>query len=155
MRCHRVAVAAFCLLLWGWASLGGQTPEAPLPVLGETAPASGVVLGGRHQLQQAGVVVRQLQTRRGVLLRAYVDGNGRVFGLAWRGAGAPDLAQLLGTRFAAYRQALARLSPRRRGPVAVEVDGLVVQLSGHARDLRGRAWLADAVPARLTAAVIQ
>jgi len=132
-----------------------SVPQEALPVLGQPAPAAGQELGGRHQLQQAGVQVRQMQTRRGVLLRAYVDRNGNIFGLAWQGAVAPDLSRLLGARFAAFQQALARQSPRRRGPVAVEVNGMVVQLSGHVRDLRGRAWLADAVPATLSPAVIQ
>ncbi|HET9784829.1 MAG TPA: DUF2844 domain-containing protein [Terriglobales bacterium] len=135
--------------------LAQGAPQETLPVLGQPAPAVGQELGGRRQLQQAGVVVRQMQTRRGVELRAYVDRNGNVFGLAWQGVSAPDLSQLLGARFAAYRQALARQSPRRRGPVAIAVPGMVVQLSGHMRDLRGRAWLTDAVPATLSPAVIQ
>jgi hypothetical protein len=135
--------------------LAQGAPQETLPVLGQPAPAVGQELGGRRQLQQAGVVVRQMQTRRGVELRAYVDRNGNVFGLAWHGAGAPDLSQLLGARFAAYRQALAQQPARRRGPVTIAVQGMVVQLSGHMRDLRGRAWLADAVPATLSPAVIQ
>ncbi len=97
--------------------------------------------------------MRQYQTPRGVTLRAYAGSNGVVFGLAWQGVAPPDLEQLLGSHYAAYRAQAE--GARRRGPVTIKAGDLVVQLGGHMRDLRGRAYLASAIPAQLSPAVVR
>ncbi|MGH9394924.1 MAG: DUF2844 domain-containing protein, partial [Terriglobales bacterium] len=89
----------------------------------------------------------------GGVVRAFVNPSGEVFGLAWETPTVPDMAQLLGTRFAAFQQAAAR--SQRRGPLYVHVQGMVVEMSGHMRDFRGRAYLAAAIPAPLTPAVVR
>ncbi|MGH9412116.1 MAG: DUF2844 domain-containing protein [Terriglobales bacterium] len=140
-----VAVALVCAL--------SATPPS-LPVLGQPLPAnSGQQLTARRQLQQASAIVRQYQTPRGVTLRAYATASGTVFGLAWQGITPPDLKSLLGSNYEAYRKAAAS-HVRHRGPLTIHVGNLVVQLSGHMRDLRGRAYLINAIPAPLSAAVV-
>lgn len=135
------------------AGVLSATPP-PLPVLGQPLPAAaGQALTERRQLEQAGVSVHQYQTPRGVTLRAYASSNGVVFGMAWHGSVPPDLEALLGSNYAAYRKAASQ--QRHRGPVTVTAGNLVVQLSGHMRSLRGRAFLSDKIPAQLSAAVVR
>ncbi len=97
--------------------------------------------------------MRQYQTPRGVTIRAYASAQGTVFGLAWQGVTTPDLQLLLGAHFAAFRA--ANRNHRHRGPVTITAGDLVVQLSGHMRDLRGRAYLTSAIPPQLSAAVVR
>lgn len=97
--------------------------------------------------------MRQYETPRGVTLRAYASADGTVFGLAWHGISPPDLRQLLGSHYEEYRAAAQQV--RRRGPVTITAGDLVVQLGGHMRDLHGRAYLSDAIPALLSAAVVR
>lgn len=70
--------------------------------------------------------------------------------MAWHGPWAPDLKQLLGSHFAEYSQAL-QASTLGRGPVLIQLPGLVVQLGGHIRDFMGRAYLPDQIPSGVRA----
>ncbi|TAN23040.1 MAG: DUF2844 domain-containing protein [Acidobacteria bacterium] len=149
----RKIVSVFLLATVALAGVLSATPP-PLPVLGQPLPAiAGQALTGRRQLEQAGVSVRQYQTPRGVTLRAYASANGVVFGMAWQGPVPPDLESLLANNYAAYRKAASE--QRHRGPVTIAAGNLVVQLSGHMRNLRGRAFLTDKIPAQLSAAVVR
>ncbi|MGH9466559.1 MAG: DUF2844 domain-containing protein [Terriglobales bacterium] len=132
-------------------ALAATPPQ--LPVLGQPLPAAAQALTGSRQLLQSNAAVHQYLTPRGVTLRAYTAANGTVFGLAWQGITSPDLASLLGTRYAAYHAALA--AHPHRGPISIEAGDLVVQLGGHMRDLRGRAYLIHAIPAQLSAQVVR
>jgi hypothetical protein len=66
----------------------------------------------------------------------------------------PDLVQLLGTYYPAYRRAVAS-SPRRRGPLVVHSGDLTVQIGGHMRVHAGRAWLTGLVPSGLSPEVVR
>ena len=153
MRKFLIILAAGGLALT-WA----QAPA--LPVLGQVftppsaqAPRTAHLQALERQLAAAGAHVAALRDGRGNQVHVYTDRAGRVFGLAWQGVSQPNLRTMLGAYFAAYRQAAAR--PHRRGPLEVTVDGLVVDLGGHPRDLRGRAYLKQAIPGGLTPAVVQ
>ena len=65
----------------------------------------------------------------------------------------PDLQQLLGAHFSTYAAALAAVAnPGIRRSLRVESSGLIVELGGHLRAYAGRAYLADLIPAGVTAA---
>lgn len=153
MRKFLILLAAGGLAL-AWA----QAP--PLPVLGQTFTPTPAQAARAAQLQAttralaaAGAHVAALLDERGNQVHVYTDRAGKVFGLAWQGVSMPDLRTMLGAYFAAFQQAAAR--PHRRGPLQVSVNGLVVDLGGHPRALRGRAYLKPALPGGLTPAVVQ
>ena len=93
--------------------------------------------------------MHELQVPSGTLMREYVAPGGVVFGVAWEGPTMPDLRQLLGTNFDAYVAAVA--ARRARGPVSVELPGLVVQSSGRQRAFVGRAYVPQSVPTGVSA----
>jgi hypothetical protein len=97
--------------------------------------------------------MHELQARSGTLVRQYVAPGGMVFGLAWQGPTMPDLRQLLGANFDAYVGAVA--ARRARGPVSVELPGLVVQSSGRMRAFAGRAYLPQSLPPGVSAGDVQ
>ncbi len=96
--------------------------------------------------QTSAYTLHELQTPAGVAVREYVSPVGKVFAVVWHGPSRPDLKQLLGSHFEAFRQALQARGPG-HGPVLVQLPGLVVQLGGHMRDFVGRAYLPDDIPA--------
>jgi hypothetical protein len=80
-------------------------------------------------------------------IREFLTPDGVVFAVAWNGLTHPDLSTVLGTYNAKYRQA-KKLHPRRHGRRSVQVKGddVVVETSGHMRDLRGKAYVPSLVP---------
>lgn len=95
--------------------------------------------------------VETLAGSSGTEVREYLNRGGVVFAVSWRGPAAPNLAALLGVRFAEYAAALAaRAHPGLNRSVAVRTaSGLVVEAGGHLRAFRGRAYLAASLPAGL------
>jgi Protein of unknown function (DUF2844) len=81
-------------------------------------------------------------------VREYVSPAGVVFGIAWTGLVYPDLRQLLGSYAGEYQEAL-RQTPRQYGrrSLKVKTDRIVVEKWGHMRDLQGRAYVPDLIPA--------
>ena len=101
--------------------------------------------GTARVLPSAAYTVHELQAPSGTVVREYVSPAGIVFGVAWQGPSMPDLRQVLGTYFDRYVQAASKRN--RRGPVAIEQPGLVVQSGGHMRAFVGRAYIPEALPA--------
>ena len=140
--------------LWRIALLGGLTLSAiiaALPVRATLGGSEASVKGDRLEvggtsrvLSLAAYTVHELQTPAGTVVREYVSPAGVVFGVAWQGPLMPDLRQLLGTYFDRYVDAASKRIAR--GPVAIELPGLVVQSSGHMRAFVGRAYIPEALP---------
>lgn len=105
----------------------------------------------------ANYTVKQTTLATGTVVREYVGQDGNVFGIAWKGPFAPDLATLLGSYFTQYTSGVEALRAQRkgRGPVAVEQTGLVVRSAGHMGAYFGHAYLPDALPAGVGASDIQ
>jgi hypothetical protein len=93
--------------------------------------------------------VHEMQTPAGVAVKEYVSPAGRVFAVTWQGAFHPDLRQLLGAYFDQYTQAVQEQRSERRGhgPVLIQLPGLVVQITGHMRSVRGKAYIPQMLPA--------
>lgn len=96
-------------------------------------------------VQAQGYAVHEIRAASGVMVREYVSPSGWVFAVSWQGRVMPDLVQVLGAYYPVYRKALES-APRRRGPLVVRAEGLVVQLSGRMRAHSGRAWLTGLMP---------
>ena len=87
-------------------------------------------------------------------MREYASPNGIVFGVTWNGPWAPDLRQLLGAYFDSYVVA-ARGKKAARGPITIQLPGLIVERGGHARSFFGRAYVPQMIPQGVTADDIQ
>ena len=113
-------------------------------------------LGGEvHTLSTAaGFAVHEISATDGTVVREYVSPAGEVFGVSWRGATRPNLVDLLGDHYPAYRDA-PRPPGHRHGPVVVRTDHLVVEMGGHMRDFHGRAYLPDRLPASVSSDAIR
>jgi hypothetical protein len=98
--------------------------------------------------------LHEISMKDGRIIREYVSPGGTVFAVAWEGPSLPDFSTLLGSYYAAFREAMA--SPNRRhGPLYVEAGPLVVESGGHMRAFRGRAYVSDLIPANLSKDVIR
>jgi hypothetical protein len=147
----RLAVSGllvFALLLASpsWAVLGEP--------VGSVASDQARLRGRLRSIEGEGYAVHEIQGADGTLVREFAAPSGRVFGVAWQGPFVPDLAPLLGAWFEEYRQA-PRPAVRRRGPLSVRTEHLVVETGGHLRSYQGRVYLPDAVPAAVSAAVVR
>ena len=106
--------------------------------------------------QKSAYSIHELQSPSGMAVREYASPSGKVFAVAWHGPSMPNLKQLLGSHFQEYQQALQTQGQRvRRGPVLVQLPDLVVELGGHMRDFRGRAYLPDQMPSGVRAEEIR
>jgi len=102
----------------------------------------------------AAYTVQQISIPNGTTVNEYLSASGTVFAVSWRGKRPPDLSQLFGTYFAQYQQALAA-PHQERGPRKIQTQDLIVETSGHMRDLMGRAYLPALVPAGVSVDEIQ
>jgi len=88
--------------------------------------------------------IHEIQGPTSTTVREYVSPAGQVFGIAWRGPFMPDLRQVLGDKFDTYVGAMA--NRRVKGPVLIDLPGLVVHASGRMRNFSGRAYVPGLVP---------
>ncbi len=91
--------------------------------------------------------VHILTTPNGGTVREFMNGDGMVFAIAWRGPGRPDLRQLLGSAFSAFQDEAAAHRGRSRRPLTVQRDDLVVQSGGHPGAFWGFAYRPGDMPA--------
>lgn len=87
----------------------------------------------------------------GMTIKEYVDADGNVFAVSWRGINKPDLSLLLGQYFEEFSAAEKEI-PKKLGRQPVQVKGshVTVRRSGHQRDMRGFAYLPDKLPNGVT-----
>ena len=89
--------------------------------------------------------IHELQVPTGGNIRQFVADSGKVFAVSWSGGWRPNLRKLMGQHYDRY---LAAAKERRmgRGPVRIEIPGLVVVMGGHQRAFFGHAYLTDLLP---------
>lgn len=91
--------------------------------------------------------MHEITTAGGMCVREFSNRAGVIFALSWSGPVVPDLARLLGTSYGAYASALSALRrPGIRNSVRIALPDLVVELGGHLRAYRGRAYLPALIP---------
>lgn len=83
-------------------------------------------------------------------IREYINSQGVVFGVTWRGPTQPDLSILLGSHYKEAQEAFGRTpnqdSPKGRVPIKENLSRAVVEQGGHMRDVHGKAYLPDLLP---------
>jgi hypothetical protein len=90
--------------------------------------------------------VHEIDTSSGVV-QEYVSSSGKVFALSWRGAGIPDLRQMLGGYYGEFAQARNSAPHYNHHQMEIRTPNVVVQSSGHLRTFFGRAWVPALLPA--------
>jgi hypothetical protein len=81
-------------------------------------------------------------------IKEFVDNNGVIFAIAWRGIDNPDLSVILGSYYAAYKlDEAAKPKVHGRHEFQIKRENLVVQKWGNMRSLRGRAYDPSLIPA--------
>ena len=150
LTCGVLGVAAPAM-----AALGG-TPTPP-PAGAVSSSLGPVVHAASGGVVSAPYTVTQTTFAAGTVVREYLSTAGTVFGIAWSGPIMPNLPVLLGTYFPQYDSArvAVRAAHPGRGPIAVELSGLVVHSGGHMGGFSGQAYLPQSLPAGVSAADIQ
>jgi len=147
---RRGSLVVFSIVFLGptpaWAVLGGSVASV--------ASDQQRLRGELRSTAADGFSIHEITAEDGVVVREYISPGGQVFGLSWRGPVRPNLAPLLGEYFPAFQKA-SRSAARRRGPLVVRTDQLVVEMGGHMRAFHGRAYLPDLLPATVSAAVVR
>ena len=118
--------------------------------LGERAESTDVdqkMLHARKSVRPvAQYTVHELELPSGTMVREYVNADGRVFAVAWRGSTLPDLKQIFGEE---NLQAFLSSPPEQRTPHksrAVREPGLVARSSGRGRFFAGFAYIPSLMP---------
>ncbi len=83
----------------------------------------------------------------GAVVHEYIAPNGTVFAVTWRGPLPPDLSQLFGSYYDAYRSAaIAQSHPGGHRQVHVVQADFVVHALGRLRAFQGMAYVPSLVP---------
>lgn len=94
--------------------------------------------------------VHEIQTPVATV-REFVDNNGLVFAVSWRGIRRPDLSVLLGSYFPEYENIDSRRARMiTREPVSIQTSKIVVRKSGHMRNIKGLAIISGQLPEGVT-----
>lgn len=129
-----------------WAVLG----EYEASVRSDQEHLRGELRAIAHQ----GYSVQQITSADSTVVKEYVSPAGLVFGISWQGPTMPNLQQLMGSYFAQFQQAsLSKV--RRRGPLVLRTDQLVVESGGHMRSFHGRAYLPGLLPNNVSGEVVR
>lgn len=145
-----VFLVSLCLALYprsAPAVLGDQKTSADEFKQTHASRSHGLIrslkAGAQPEIYQIYETISEGQT-----IREYVDMNGIVFAVTWRGMVEPDLSILLGS----YYNESQKIQPSPtvgRAPKIAGNDKIVIQKAGHMRDVRGRAYLPDLLPAHV------
>jgi hypothetical protein len=101
--------------------------------------------GALHITSAASYAVHEINSSDGMQVHEYVSPAGKVFAVSWRGAGIPDLRQMLGSYYGEFAQAASQPHYNHHH-LSVQTANVVVQSSGHARSFLGRAWVPALLP---------
>ncbi|WP_413587331.1 DUF2844 domain-containing protein [Bdellovibrio sp. HCB274] len=83
-----------------------------------------------------------------IKIRQFINSQGRVFAIAWKGTDLPALEELLGTYLPEYKSKIAeRGRVFGRKSLKIKTDNIVVEGSSRQTDQRGRAYIPASLPA--------
>jgi len=86
----------------------------------------------------------------------YASPSGKIFAVTWRGIAKPDLSVLLGAYYQEYVSAVKDNGrPRGRRATSLVTNHTKIEISGHMRDVRGRASIPSLVPAGVKVETLQ
>ena len=100
----------------------------------------------------------------GLIIREYISKAGKIFAVAWDGNTSPDLEPLLGKYFTEFKvqnksmnknSSSAIKMKSRTARSAVVGNNVIVEKSGHMRNMHGKAYLPQFIPAGVSINEIQ
>jgi len=103
-------------------------------------------LGASLQVHhRAGYAIHELAAPTGAKVRQFVGESGKVFAISWSGGWRPNLRDIMGAHYDSF---IAAMRGRRiaRGPVRIELPGMVVVMGGRLRTFYGQVTLTDLLP---------
>ncbi len=111
--------------------------------------------GNRHSTVKDTFTIHEISLS-GRLIKEYVNRDGIVFAVAWRGISQPDLAVLFGSYYQEYLSETSRQNQNQRNSLRMtKTKNVTVERHGHMRDIRGKAYLSRLLPANITPEEIQ
>jgi hypothetical protein len=95
-----------------------------------------------------GYTIHELTPPAGMAkLRQYVGNTGKIFAVSWSGGWRPNLRDIMGSRYDQFVAATrARVRRTVRGPMRVELPGMVVVMGSYLRTSWGHVYLVDLAP---------
>ncbi|MGC1458481.1 MAG: DUF2844 domain-containing protein [Steroidobacteraceae bacterium] len=151
MRAALYSLTLTCLLAQGLP----HTARAALGASSDSVESDRVVMKGLTRPIPAGALHKQvLQLPSGTVVTEYLNSQGTVYAVTWRGPSLPNLHQILGNYFVNYQTAAKQPVVRHR-LVRVNSADIVIESSGRMRAFVGRAWVPALLPSGVTAADIQ
>lgn len=96
--------------------------------------------------RRANYEVHELTAPTGTTVREFVGQDSKVFAVSWSGGWRPNLHDIMGSHYDRFIEG-TRGKRRARGPVRVELPGMVVVMGGHMRNFYGQVYLTDLLPA--------
>jgi hypothetical protein len=83
-----------------------------------------------------------------LIIHEYVNSNGKIFAVTWKGNAHPDLTKVLGSYYQEYSSTVkVNGKEMRRKAEKTETKNVVVTRSGHMRGIKGTAYLPKLLPA--------
>lgn len=140
-----------CLMALAAVSLAAFATPAPAALGGDAATIRLDTDRFRGQLvstEMARFTRHDILSGPDAVVHEYLAPNGRVFAVTWRGPLPPDLSQLFGSYYEAYRSAaVAQSHPGSHRQVHVVQADLVVHALGRLRAFQGMAYVPSLIPA--------
>jgi hypothetical protein len=99
-----------------------------------------------HVSKRANYDVHELALETGATVREFVGQDNKVFAVSWSGGWRPNLRDLFSKHYDRYIEGTRGLR-HARGPVRIELPGMVIFMGGHLRHFFGYAYLTEQVPA--------
>ena len=151
-RCLRAALGLVSCALYGLCSLAAVGLLAPpaQAALGDDVSAiehDSVHMHAALQIRhKSNYDIHELATPAGSVVREFVGPNSKVFAVSWSGGWRPNLRDIMGTHYDRYIEGM-RGRRRARGPVRIELPGMVVFMGGYLRTFWGHVYLTNQLPA--------
>jgi hypothetical protein len=144
---HRAVGPIFCIcILVGIV----QFPMPARAALGEDVSAIEKVrvrMGASLQVRRhPNYDIHELALPTGAMVREFVGQDAKVFAVSWSGGWRPNLRDGMGAHYDRYIEG-TRGHRRARGPVRIELPGMVIFMSGHLRTFYGHVYLTEQLPA--------
>ena len=98
-----------------------------------------------HIQQRGNYEVHELATPTGTKVREFVGQDSKVFAVSWSGGWRPNLRDIMGVHYDRFIEG-TRGKRRSRGPVRIELPGMVVVMGGYLRTFFGQVYLTDLLP---------
>jgi hypothetical protein len=157
VKLHVGGLARAMFGLCMWAAIGAIATPAHAALGDDVAAVEQDRVRMQASLQvhrKATYDVHELATAIGTTVRELVNQNGKVFAVSWSGGWRPNLRDVMGAHYDRFI-ASTRGKRRARGPVRIELPGMVVFMGTYLRTSFGYVYLTEELPAGFSSKEIE